>query len=689
MNTNEVEWHIRGGLRQPLISYFFAAVTVFVTRHRPSESPNSCKPLPARDLSRCLLVVVCLALLLTHGGPAWAVDVRQTMWGFDGQVVVQRFNIFSILIDNPSANSFEGEIRLTKMVAGKQVDAPIAETVYLGPYQSRWVQLYPYVKSNWETWRVSWGTSAGTSFDPPEPRLGSPAAVLLDDPDGLPQTGGVVAIKRLPDNLFPPHVTATDCLAAVVMDHVPRWDPARQRSFLDWLKRGGRVYLLKTTDGQPVEFTGEFQVLNGTADRSRVGSGSVFRVDRTRRQLDAGFVKLVVEQDAPLAGGEEPDATQKPEPTVEDPDSPLYGYQFSHMKWDPESALLSHLQKMSNPNHSWGLIFLLGVMYLGTLFPGCYIVAWKFKGDIRYTFGFLLAGVLLFSLVFLLVGRRGYNEVTVVHTVALARQQPDGATLDVTQWSNAFVTEGGDYNLEHSGTSRIYSACQDRERVNKEIRNGADAHLLADMPPFSSRPFAHRAIVMAQPIDVAVEEWTTISDLSTPAPAANVREIRRAAAKRPARELKALKLRKGKSFPVAPQNIYAVCGRRLYQLRDQGTHIALDKEVGMLGAVLHVDQFSEFNNSFKYQPSQQPFGPTPWREPKPVDILAEMFYPLLARCLELNDQKEVEFFVLPTDRIRLLVYAPLPETLHLSNPQFDRQHGFVLYSLDLFEPETQ
>jgi hypothetical protein len=277
--------------------------------------------------------------------------------------------------------------------------------------------------------------------------------------------------------------------------------------------------------------------------------------------------------------------------------------------------------------------------------------------------------------------------VTVVHSVALARQQPGGATLDVTQWSNAFVTEGGDYNLEHAGTSRIYSACQDRERVNKEIRNGAEAHLLADMPPFSSRPFAHRAIVAGQPIDVDVEDWTTITDVSTSP--TNVRDIRKIAAKRPARELKTLKLRKGKSFPAATQNIFAVCGRRLYQLRDQGSHVVLDKEVGTLGGLLHVDQFSEFNNSFRYQPQQQPFSPFPPRDPKPADILAEMFYPLLARCLELNDQKEVELFVLPPDRIRLVVYAPLPESLQLSSPQFNRQNGFVLYSLDLFEPETR
>src|SRR5579862_9180441 len=103
MNTNEVEWHIRGCRRQPLKSYFFAALAAFVHRHRCSKVWNSCKSFPARGLRRCLLVA-CLALV-TQSGSALAVDVRQTMWGFDGQVVVQRFNIFSILVDNPSANS--------------------------------------------------------------------------------------------------------------------------------------------------------------------------------------------------------------------------------------------------------------------------------------------------------------------------------------------------------------------------------------------------------------------------------------------------------------------------------------------------------------------------------------------------------------------------------------------------------
>jgi hypothetical protein len=66
-----------------------------------------------------------------------------------------------------------------------------------------------------------------------------------------------------------------------------------------------------------------------------------------------------------------------------------------------------------------------------------------------------------------------------------------------------------------------------------------------------------------------------------------------------------------------------------------------------------------------------------------------MFHVLLTRSLELVDQQEVEHFSLPPDRARLLIYAPLPESLFATDPRFNRQDGYVLYSLDVFEPESR
>src|SRR5262245_4829947 len=114
---------------------------------------------------------------------AEALEVRQTEWGFDGQIVPQRFNLFSVLVDNTAANPFEGKIELRKMAYGKQVDAVLVEPVYLAPYSSRWIQFYPYVKSEGDAWEVSWGAGGASRITPPAVRAGKPAAILLDDPD--------------------------------------------------------------------------------------------------------------------------------------------------------------------------------------------------------------------------------------------------------------------------------------------------------------------------------------------------------------------------------------------------------------------------------------------------------------------------------------------------------------------------
>jgi len=639
--------------------------------------------LPSRGARRVVLAAVVWLLLWCSAGTAHAIDVIQTEWGFDGQIVLQRFNLFSALVDNSSATPFEGTIQLKKFVAGKQVDALIAEPVYLAPFSRRWVQFYPYIKTDWDTWEISWGKAAKERYTPANPRTGNRAAVLLEDPDAISQGAG--AIKRLRADLFPPHSTATDCLAALVIDHVPRWDTARQRSFLEWLKRGGRVYLFRTPEGKPLEFTGDLAELNKAADQPRVGAGFVYLVDRTRRQLDKSYVEQVIEAGKRPGAGTVTTITNVEPPVSADPQAtmatPSPGYQFSHYKWEVEGTLLTKLKKMSNPNHSWALIFLLGLMYMALLCPGCYAVGQKYSGDYRKTFGFLLITVTAFSLVFLFVGRRGYNEVTVVHAVATARQTP-GGNFDVTQWSNAFVVAGGDYTFTHPGTARIYSTCQDEETVRGEIRNGAEAHFTADMPPYSSRPFSHRGQVAAPPIDVTVVEWGTEFDQT---PLTSVfQDAKKIVLAEPARSLIKLKLKKGRSFPAQAAGLYALCGRRLYRLKDHGDSLQLDTDLGTLAAVLKTDLYSEFGARFDPTAQLKRRGMM-WQDPTQDEVFLDLFYPLLARSLNLTDQDEVDEFVFPGDRLRLLIYAPMPETLYVSNPLFNRQQGYVLYSLDLFE----
>ncbi|MBS0264860.1 MAG: hypothetical protein JSS02_23190 [Planctomycetes bacterium] len=638
-----------------------------------------------------LLTVMSLAVTCTPG-TVGAVEIRQTVWGFDGQVVPQHFNIVSLLIDNPTSSAFDGEVRLMKFVGGKQVDTVLSERLYLSQYTSRWIQFYPYVNSDWETWQVSWGEGRSNRTEITTPRHGKRSAVLYDDADNLVPLGGITAIKRFPENLFPPFGTATDALSVAVLDHVPRWEAARQRAFLDWLKRGGRAYLLKTPDGKGFEFTGELEVLNGTADVQRVGSGEITRVARTRKQLDEPFVqKIQVDTVRNIPDDERLEykkAQAEAAASSADPMNNAYMMQFGHISWDPERTLLKRMQDQSSPEHSWALIFLLGLIYLAAVFPGSYFVAYKFGGDFRITFGSLLGAIGLFSVIFLVVGRRGYNEVTVIHSVAIARQQPDGSTLDVTQWSNAFAVDGGDYTINHPGSGRIYSTCQIDEKVNGEIRNGADAHLIVDMPPFSSRPFAHRSILPGRPLDVTVADFQTAADQSSVI-STTTRDLETALTPRPARALTALKLQKGSEFATNFTDLYAVCGRRLYKLADRGSTIELVKEEGPLHAIIQVDRFYEESKMFqKSRTTPSMFGRNSFDE-KPADVWKDTFYALLARSLDLKDGNEVQLFVLPPDRIRLLGYAPMPANMQAVSTQFGQQVGYTLYSLDIFPAETK
>lgn len=635
----------------------------------------------------CIMTIAAGLLLLTGALPAQAIDVRQTAWGFDGQIVPQRFNLFSVLVDNTAANPFEGQIELRKIVSGKQVDAVLVESVYLAPYSSRWVQFYPYIKSDGDAWEVSWGSGGASRFTPPALRAGKPAAVLLDDPDAIPQATG--SIRRLPDNLFPAHSTATDCLAAVVLDHVPRWDPARQKSFMEWLKRGGRVYLLPNSDGKFPEFIGELIPLNAGNAKLRIGSGIVHRLERNREALDTSFVEQIIvagiepgtaAADLALAANSEKSSDPPREIA-----NPFNEDGFVNFKWEVEGTLLSNLKKMSSPDHRWLLIHFLAWIYLGMVFPGSFAIGRRYGGDFRVTFGFLLGTVLVFSLAFLYVGRRGYNEATVVHSVAIARQPAPGL-FDVTEWSNAFVVDAGDYAFTHDGSGRIYSSCQEYEMVRGKIRNGPDAHFLADMPPYSSRTFSHRSLVQGTPIEVEVEDWVTMH--AQIPQAISARATTKTAAFQADRALAKLTLRKGIHFPKEYLELYALFGRRLYRLAETAERIELSSEAGSLASVLKTDQYHEFGSLLDPQSAWQPVRYPP-REPTSNDVYRVLFYPLVARSLDLADRLDVEQFVLPFDRVRLLIYAPLPAGLMVKDVRFVTQDGYVLYSLDVFEPEIR
>ena len=73
---------------------------------------------------------------------ALAIDVSDFKWGFDGKVAPHRFNVLSVLINNPTPQPFVGDLFLRKRLGGAgSVDATIVEPLTLAPNSARWVQF--------------------------------------------------------------------------------------------------------------------------------------------------------------------------------------------------------------------------------------------------------------------------------------------------------------------------------------------------------------------------------------------------------------------------------------------------------------------------------------------------------------------------------------------------------------------
>ncbi|GIT30534.1 MAG: hypothetical protein Ct9H300mP1_25800 [Planctomycetaceae bacterium] len=212
------------------------------------------------------------------GGRAWLalplsvavagdIEVESVHWGFDGRAVAPAFNPLTVIVFNPDGNELTGELELQRLRNGYwPVGLPIRQPVFLSPATRRPVRFYPYVVGEFDDWRLSWISRDGTRRELDtgglRMRIGEPANVLLQPSSQLTGSGG--RLRELDESWFPPVSTATTGLGGVFLDHSPRWDVPRRRTFLEWLGRGGTLHVLKGPDGRPVEFGAELKVLNGT-----------------------------------------------------------------------------------------------------------------------------------------------------------------------------------------------------------------------------------------------------------------------------------------------------------------------------------------------------------------------------------------------------------------------------------------
>ena len=610
-----------------------------------------------RRPNRHFLVWITLAWTCLSAS-ASGLDVSDYKWGFNGKVAPHRFNVLSVLLNNPTPQPFDGNVLLRKSLGGAgTVDATLVEPVTLAPNSSKWVQFYPYIISeggyNSENWRVSY---RGGSYELPVPRVAKYQRVILDDPNSVSARGGAIKF-HLPDNLFPPFVTATDALQLVAIDHVPRWEEARRQAFLDWVYLGGTVVVLHDASGKFPDFTGPLSVLKTPLEDQMYGAGRILQVPLTRPQFGEDELKQVC---AGLPKNHQAPNAEKTDDVVDHVDEAQLKQLQQNQSYgvsegtDPfkSNSFLSQLKQMTKPSHNWVLLHLMFWVYIILIFPGCFLLGKKWS-DFRVVYAGLLGTVALFSLLFSYVGQRGYGEATAVHTVAIAKPLP-GGQMDVSSWSNIFVTSGADYEIRHNAFGSLYSTCNEHEQVKGEINNGAEAVFKVDIPPFSNRELAARA---KMPIE---------------GPSLKITEI-----ELNGNQLSRLEMAVSGLKPEDVQKQYALIGNSFYLLSWKDGKLVLSVETGNAASMLRIqekqNQYS-YPNRYSYDYGNQATV---------ADRYTQMFDLLLSRSMSVSRMQDAELFRLPPNTIRVFLYAKLPSEFAVQNKQLGNQEGRVLYCINL------
>lgn len=588
----------------------------------------------------------------------FAIDVADYKWGFNGKVAPNRFNMLSVLFTNPAAQQFTGDIVLRKTLGGAgTVDAPIVEeNVTISPNSQKWVQFYPYISSDTSYVNENWSVKyRGGTYDFQAPRIAKYQRIILDDPNSVSARGGAVKFS-LKDNLFPPFVTATDALQLVVLDHVPRWEESRRQAFLDWLYLGGTVVVLFDNSGKFPEFTGPMSVLKTPLEDQLYGSGRVIQSPQTRAQFSEDDLRQVC---AGLPKNyQQPNTTEKTDDIVDRVDesqmlSQAQNYGYSDGS-DPfkSTSFLSQLKSMTKPDHNWVLLHFMFWVYIGLVFPGCYLLGKKWS-DFRVVYAGLLGTVTVFSLLFSYVGQRGYGELSAVHTVAIAKPLPDGF-MDLSAWSNVFVTNGADYEIRHNATGALYSTCNDHEHVRGAINNGAEAVFKVDIPPFSNRELATRAKVPFQDLKLTIESVKTQEG-----------------------RLTELEVDVQGISPTSVEKQFALIGNTFYTLIWKEDKLMLASETGSASGFLRVQD--QRNKNYGY--GGYPYGDN--TKSTTGERYSQMFLSLMSRGLSVSREKDVEQLRLPPNVIRIFLYARMPGAFWVQNPRLGNQEGRVLYSITL------
>ncbi len=565
-----------------------------------------------------------LVLWLFTASPVLAaLEVGKPVWGFNGTMVREMFNPVSVEIRNGGPKAFDGEIVL------RGESAPSAQQIFIAPGGSRVVQFFPYIQDSYIKFSLAWKDERESEVELDDVKVGAPAVIILADLDGPSIRNAKMRV--FPENLFPPTVAATGALAAVVLDHAPRWDPPRREAFVDWVRSGGMVHLVRGINDELPQFTEELAVLNSTSERTTLGDGIVLRHVARLADVSEDWLKT----------------KGFPAPEIHtDGKGNLYDF---------DSSLFAKLSAVTRPNIAWGQIYLLTAIYIALIGPVFYLLR---KRDYRLLLlGFLLT-VAGFAWIFTIVGRRGYGEKQIYHSIAIAHSL-GGARWDVEQWIHAFATSGNTYRFQHPGGSHLYAAPSKNETVRGRITTGKDAHFDADIPLFSSRPFLHSGVLTGDDCSVEVEAWENVSAGDA--------------------GLKILRLKPGAGFPQKPLRVIAQSGNNFYTMELKQNAWTANQSSPIARSTFFSEEHNNFANSGHYgNDAPEAAG----------RHLREMAAMLIARF---ENAGEVFKNYIPrrppaAAHIRLFIYTEVPAGFRLAGDQFQSGIGYVLYVQDISKP---
>ena len=595
------------------------------------------------------------------------IRVRETIWAFNGKIQPGQFNPLSILIDNGTNGDMDGQFLLQKSSNLISAEGTVYQhTGYIESTGRRWIHFYPYIPKDFQSkWQlrfqdkqsgktISLGLIQQSSTAPQNAKDQIKASELIQAIvllSGQSATKVPSNLKRYPEEIFPPYVTATGALHTVFLDHEPNWEEPRQKAFMDWLHLGGNVHILKARNGEYPKFSGLLTNLDQPLAQFNVGVGRVTRQNTRLRDLTESDAEKAIRTGLTFDMRLQASFTEEEFEKIEEAQAFIDSSASSL-----DMRMFQQMQERTQPEHNWLLIFCLAIVYIWLIFPQCYLLSKNRKLHFLTTYAAIAGLSLIFSCIFLFIGQRGYGESTWLQTLAVAKVADNG-DLAVQQWNTLFVTGGDNYQLSANDNQALMNAGVSGDNTVANVVPGKEAKTNVRIPPYSAQSLNSTRYLKADPWNLSITEQQLQAD-----------------------QLTRLKIQADDSFlPVDTQNrFYVVSGSYIYTLK----YDADRQQLNLVGSGRLLADFCTDNNRFQFMGWGQPKN-TNSTSKHDENYLDEVIPNLIHRALMADHIDAPSYFYVPADRIKLLALTSLPTELDVQVNAEARHSGWILYTRDL------